>query len=359
MKVLYYSPSFENEKSSGGVVIRKRNLRLLKTLVGEENESISVYISPCSRIQRHTEILRKAVGVNIFPQRDLQLLAPKADIVFIDGTLHGAFSRSFLQKHRIIAFFHNVEYDYFCQEQQPPDRLLNKLKFKSKKTALYHYENRICRYSDHIITLNQRDSDRLKQLYGRGSDLILPTSMDDSYTENSGNPENLTEFQPYLLFIGSDFFGNTEGLFWFCDQCMPAIRAHLIVAGKGMDKYKDLYSPDQISFYGYTDDLAALYRNAAAVVLPIISGCGMKTKTCEAMMYGKVIFGTGEGFEGYQRSEDCILCENSKEFIEKINAYLEEGPRYFSSKNRALYLENYESNVVARKFYDFFSGVRG
>jgi len=36
------------------------------------------------------------------------------------------------------------------------------------------------------------------------------------------------------------------------------------------------------------------------VILPIISGSGMKTKTAEALMYGKSIIGIKEAFEGYK-----------------------------------------------------------
>lgn len=358
MKVLYYSPAFDSEKMSGGVVIRKRNLHLLKKMAGEDNVRVFIDHTPNTRIRGRTEKIKRFTGTALWGDRELYQSIQQADVLFIDGTFLGSFSTPVLRKNKAISFFHNVELDYFCQEKKKPNDILGVLKYRYNRAVFFRYEKRICRYSNTIITLNQRDSDRLKQLYGRGADLILPTSMDDSYTEDPCEAESPTETQPYLLFIGSDFFGNTEGLFRFCDHCMPAIHARLIIAGKGMEKYNNLYHSDQISFYGYTDDLAALYRNAAAVVLPIISGCGMKTKTCEAMMHGKVIFGTRESFEGYQLSEDCILCESSEEFIEKINAYLEYGPRYFSSKNRMLYLENYESSVVARKFYHFFSGVK-
>ena len=137
---------------------------------------------------------------------------------------------------------------------------------------------------------------------------------------------------------------------------MPYINSKLIVVGKGMHKFINKYQSGKISFLGYVDDLSELYRNASAVVLPIISGSGMKTKTCEAMMYGKVIFGTAESFEGYLTTKDCILCDNDKEFVEKINAYLSGEVRYFSHDNRNLFLENYENNVVKKNFINCFAG---
>ena len=92
--------------------------------------------------------------------------------------------------------------------------------------------------------------------------------------------------------------------------------------------------------------LARSVLQTSTFVMPIVSGSGMKTKTCEAMMYGKVIFGTQESFEGYQLSEDCILCEDEVAFINNINTYLESGVRTFSPLNREVYLQNYENAFI-------------
>lgn len=349
MKVLYYSVP-HGEQESGGTVIRKRNLAFLRDLVGEDN-AIFHHLSEFTWRLKITRIIQELTGAELFVDKKLLEELENVDFVFIDGTNRGTFSTSALRKTRVISFFHNVEYDYLCQEMTNHCGIMSMLKNIILKPVVYYFERRVCRYSDTVITLNQRDSDRLKQLYSRKSDLILPTSMEDSYEE--AEPD---DSPPYLLFIGSAFFGNTDGLFWFCEHCMPKIKAPLIVAGKGMEKYKDKYPSDRIRVYGYVDDLAQLYRNAAAVVSPIISGSGMKTKTCEAMMYGKVIFGTPESFEGYLLSNDCIVCESDTEFVEAINAYLDRGDRYFSRENRELFLRNYESSVVARKFKDFFDG---
>ncbi len=350
MKILYYSTQ-QTEHEYGGNVIRKRNLALIKELVGDDNVMIATAFFPNSKISWSLFKIQRILGLELNIEKNLLQDYKDADTLFIDGTCYGSFSTSFLKKRRVISFFHNVEYDYFCQETKGTKGIRRKIKNAHTKLALYCYEKRLNKYADTIITLNKRDSDRLKKLYGKGSDLILPISMADTYMAGDH-----VDSGPYLLFVGSDFFGNTEGLFWFCEHCMPSVNVPLIAAGNGMEKYKDKYETDKIKIYGYVDDLSQLYRNAAAVVLPIISGSGMKTKTCEAMMNGKVIFGTSESFEGYKLSKDCIVCNSSTDFIEKINSYLDEGARYFSQDNRELFLWNYESDVVSKKFRDYFTG---
>ena len=350
--ILFYSCELDN-LDNGGNVIRKRNLELLQKLAGEDEVFFYVRHRPTNWFSKRVKNFQVLTGCECGFDKELLRKVEESDLVFIDGTTEEAFSRRSLRKRKVISFFHNVEYDYFCQQHKKTKGLIKKLKRSFHKHAIFAYERRLVHYSDTVITLNQRDSDRLKKLYGRESDLLLPSSMEDAFRESEFS---VTDKEPYLLFIGSDFFGNTEGLFWFCEKCMSKINASLIVAGKNMDKYEGRFPSDRIRFYGYVDDLSELYRNAAAIVMPIVSGSGMKTKTCEAMMYGKVIFGTQESFEGYQLSEDCILCEDEVAFINNINTYLESGVRTFSPLNREVYLQNYESSVVADKFINYFTG---
>ncbi len=354
MKILYYSFAHEDQ-DYGGNVIRKRNLGLLRKLSGEDEVFFYERHGQKSWFSKEIKNLQVLTGCELGVDKALLGKIRESDLVFIDGTTEAGFSRRSLRMRRVVSFFHNVEYDYYCQQPVTSKGIFSVVKHLYRKLALFVYERRLVRCSDTVITMNQRDSDRLKKLYGRGSDLLLPASMEDVYRENSVSVEDK---EPYLLFVGSDFFGNTEGLFRFCENCMPEINASLIVAGREMEKYEGRFPSDRIRFYGYVDDLSALYENAAAVVMPIISGSGMKTKTCEAMMYGKVIFGTRESFEGYRLSGDCILCEDDAAFIHKINAYLKSGICTFSQANRDVYLQNYETGVVAERFLEYFTGER-
>ncbi len=351
-KVLYYSEDC-GKQAFGGSVTKKRNLDLLKGCVGEDNVKWYVHSRPSTRVKARIYFLQRILGLDLGYDKRFTEEFNDCDIVFFDGSRDGAITGAMLKRKRCIVFFHNVEYVFYQLEKKNNGGFRERLKRSLEKKSIYLYERRLCRNAYKVITLNERDSAELMRLYGRGSDLILPSSMPDTYTAGEANPD-----EPYILFVGCDFFGNTEGLFWFCENCMPEIGCRLIVVGKEMDRYKDRYSSDRISFYGYVDDLSGYYRNAAAMVLPILSGSGMKTKTCEAMMQGKVIFGTKESFEGYELSEDCIVCENGKDFIDKINSYLNGNVRYFSEANRNLYLKNYEAGIVAGKFADFFAEAR-
>ena len=242
---------------------------------------------------------------------------------------------------RVITFFHNVEADYARQEHRGWLR----------RSATYLLERSHVRHSDVIITLNARDSERLKALYGREADFIWPTTFPDRF-----RPDFPYNDDRYILFVGSNFFGNTEGLDWFIRNCLDHVRLPLVVVGAGMDEFGRAYNDERVTFHGFTDSLDEFYYNASAVVLPIVSGSGMKTKTCEALMLGKTIIGTDEAFEGYSGVDEagCIRCNTADEFIAAINSF--EGPK-LNEEVRRLFLGHYCEGQVSRQLKDYLDSI--
>ena len=95
--------------------------------------------------------------------------------------------------------------------------------------------------------------------------------------------------------------------------------------------------------------------NASAVVCPIFSGSGMKTKTIEALRYGKIVFGTNEAFAGiYETADGLFLCNQANEFIiglEKLFDSTEDSK--FNSSSYNLFMENYSFEAFEETLSNF------
>ena len=82
----------------------------------------------------------------------------------------------------------------------------------------------------------------------------------------------------------------------------------------------DLTNTANIEIYSNVPDLNPFFDDADFVVLPILSGSGMKVKTAESLMNGKFIIGTDEAFRGYDITEKVgVICNSAQEFIVAIN----------------------------------------
>ena len=78
-------------------------------------------------------------------------------------------------------------------------------------------------------------------------------------------------------------------------------------------------------------------------------------------MFGKVIFGTEEAFEGYQEEKlpDLILCKEASEFVVKIRKYLENvNEAKFSERNREYFLKYHENTAIENRMIEFLKQNR-
>ncbi|KAF2510786.1 glycosyltransferase family 4 protein [Flavobacterium zhairuonense] len=359
MKILFIS-YFNGQLDSGGGMCSNRNLKSLKTIYGKEN--VLLYsISRTPKKKNESKLLWNLKnisvdifefgfgGLNTFHKKEIVDIINKLKIatVFIDSSLFGILSKKIKVQFptiNVVTFFHNVEYKFFLQEI-----LKKKNYFLFYRILLaYFSEKMACKYSNKIISLNQRDKNELMSLYKRKPDMIIPISMENSYNKT---PSDITNDVKIALFVGSYFFPNVQGIKWFLENVMPKTNIRLIVVGKDMDKLKNEISQeiDNLEIYSSVPNLTEYYEKADFVVLPIFSGGGMKVKTAEALMFGKFLVGTTEAFVGYEISNKVGICCDEEEEMVKIITNLDNSFKY-NEPSKELFLEKYSFDSTINKF---------
>lgn len=349
------------EGVTGGAVVSKRNEQILKNIFTD----VQVYDHIYKNKSRIKLLWQSFFGISLgLTRKSIRNIITTATInkcnfIFLGYSTLGALGKvAKRQKLKVITFFHNVEYNYF-NDRIANSSFFTKIAGMLIKNAIKNNERKAVKYSDKIIVLNKRDSLELKRLYHREADIYIPITFTDAYDEIKAQNNAFISENKKLLFVGSDFFGNTEGLFWFIENCLDSIPAKLIVVGSGMDKYASKYTNKNVVFKGFVDDLAQEYYSADLVVLPILSGSGMKTKTCEALMYGKTIIATKEAFEGYSETifekKVGFVCDKSSDFIEIINRQLKKQKSKLNQYSRKIFKEIYETHKYVQSLEKIIS----
>lgn len=353
-KILYICPKPLNQKA-GGDVVNIRNREILN-LTGNEiscfeiphKKRLSIFISLlngyCAGISHNTieRLLTKLKNGNY-------------NTVFIwsskGGKLASIISKRF-PNVKIITFFHNIETQYCSAQFRTQPTLKNRfIKFVVEKN-----EQQAVKYSNSLIVMNKRDDSLLRDHYGINANMILPLGLTDQFNKSiiDGRFEGISK-KLKLLFLGSAFFANIEGIRWFLDKVLPQLtNIELTIAGKDMTDYfqsfEDPKRNNNVRVSGYIEDLESLYIDSHIVVSPIYSGGGMKTKTAEAMMYGCPIIGTSEAFEGYNMDFARIgaLCNSAEDFITAINRLRisQEELINCSKYSRRVFMERYETHSL-------------
>lgn len=317
MKILYINRDVGIAKN-GAKQVMDRNYRALTYIVGENN--IKKYILPKTNLKNvFTSILYLGnYGMSKRHEAEIidELKSYQPDFVFLESSMFGSLLKKIKNIHgKTIIFAHNVDTELSRQEIKNRKWGIGLIKY----LFVRYNEKKSLKYADRLICLNERDSDGLYSLFGRKADIILPITFPVKLFDvpKSANNSN------YYLFVGSDFFPNVEGIKWFIQNVASYINAEIRVVGKCCynQDIRTLNHPSNVKFIGYADDLDEEYNNAIGVIAPIFKGSGMKTKTIEAMSYGKSIFGTSEAFAGINLDYSLIggLCNTAEEFIKSLN----------------------------------------
>ena len=86
--------------------------------------------------------------------------------------------------------------------------------------------------------------------------------------------------------------------------------------------------------------------------MPIFYGSGMKVKTAEAMMYGRIILASDEALEGYDvgNVNGIYRCNKAEEYIDVIEKiFNKQSIVRFQDDVRQCFLEKYETNKQIKR----------
>lgn len=342
-------------KQDGGTLVSMRNERLLQQLGFETTRFIVPIPSMMTRLKNI--LFRQSYGeTKSLLKKFQQVLNNKYDYIFFDGSIYGGFVKiANRSKQNIISFYHNVEVEYYRQKANQTKSVLDKLMVPYIK----YNEKLATQNSTWIINLNNRDSITLNSIYGRYADLILPTSLPANDLASLYAQYSPTE-DPYLLFVGTNFFANVEGLKRFLYNIAPKVNVKILVAGNINDAFSNLDRRlPNVYFLGKVDNLEQYYIGASAIITPIFTGSGLKTKTVEALSYGKTIIGFEEAFEGIEHTDyasSCIQVTTDSDFISAINK-LNLSNRYNPESER-LFKDKLSDEAQLKKFRFFFDKIR-
>lgn len=366
MRIVYLTTeSLYGKINSGSLMCSYSNFMMLKRI--SEDNLFHIYLdtepqnrnnSVCSFKREENRWKKLALSLTnrryLSGKKEIEIanliLKQRPDLVFYEGPYWSnviSKLKSRLPKTVFVLFMHNVEKFYYenLRRTSVSHEILYRLTCKCEEKSI--------KLADKIICLNSRDGIQMQKEYGRKADMFLPINIEDKYDQRL-IPDKYIE--KTLLFIGTMFPPNYDGVKWFVENVMPELPEYkLVIVGRGFEEVKESLKADNVEVIGSVDNLTDYYMKYPILIMPIFYGAGMKVKTAEAMMYGKSIFATEEALEGYNASniEGIYECNTKEEFISGIKKIFD-NDMYQSVQNsvRQHFLENFETNKLYNKFRD-------
>jgi glycosyltransferase involved in cell wall biosynthesis len=191
---------------------------------------------------------------------------------------------------------------------------------------IHAIEGRMTRSVDRVWACSSEDAAGLVRRYPS----CAPVSVVPNGVDSPGPlpPRAPPDGRPTVLFPGS--FGyppNARAARWLIDHLLPVLRvrgteAHLLLAGSDppselVEATRD--NPD-VHVTGAVEDMGPHFRDATAVVVPLVDGGGTRYKVLEAFAAGTPVVSTAKGIEGIDAvpGRDYLPAESAEEFADAI-----------------------------------------
>jgi glycosyltransferase involved in cell wall biosynthesis len=290
---------------------------------------------------------------NFEKKLELKLTQLDFDIVQLEGLFMATYIPLIRKysKAKIVLRAHNIEYLIWDRHIKMSKSWIQKIYLGIQAKRLRKFEHDIFRSVDAIVPITDADAVYISKLSSSPIHSAITGVDFKKYPKT-----NSTDFNPLSIFhFGSmDWIPNQEAVDWFLEKCWPVIssqapEAKFVIAGRNIPKRFKLLANERIIVRENVPDAAEIYNQFNVMIVPVLSGSGMRIKIVEGMCFGKAIVSTQIGAEGINadHEKNILLHDNSLDFA---NAVI----RLLKNENDRLVLEE-NAYSFARNHFDYLS----
>jgi glycosyltransferase involved in cell wall biosynthesis len=238
-----------------------------------------------------------------------------------------------------------------------------------KKTLLRLATDRLGKFEKHaaarvdgIVALTAEDAQYFESV-SKKPVAEIPVGLLHQPELASGTDNDL----PVLFHLGSmDWLPNCQGIDWFLEKVLPLIKKEfpgvkICLAGKKMPgKYLRLNTAG-LRVEGTVASSVGYMRDKDILIVPLLSGGGMRVKIIEAMACGKTVISTSVGASGIRCRDgrEILIGDTEKTFADQVMRCLRsrEWMEHIGQNAFRLVNEQYHTGVLSQKTRNFFSGL--
>ena len=317
----------------------------IKSLLKGESYNVKRFIS-----SEFTDKLQSVLEHNTF------------DVVQLESLYMAPYIETIRQfsKAKIVFRPHNIEYkiwERLFKNQNNPFKngYLHILTKQLKK-----YEQSVLNKVDLLLPLTGEDAELLTKMGCLKPIMVLPIGV-----ETSKYPLLIPPNKHVVFHLGAmDWMPNYEGIKWFLKRVWPLVeqknnKAELRLAGKGMPDEILKLKRNNVKVEEWIDDVSGYFEAGQIMIVPLLSGSGMRVKIIEGMAMGKAIVTTSIGLEGILAADrrEVLIANEPAEFADRILELLDQPElvKSLGTAARRLVEERYELHFLGKKWKEFIA----
>ena len=298
-----------------------------------------------------------------FEQKLISLLQENTyDVIQLESIFLGNYISTLRKysKAKITIRTHNIEHLIWQRMLSNEPAFLKRKYLAIQTKRLKKFEKEVLQSVDAIIPITEIDKIYFEKWGIHNRFHVSPTGIQLSeYTVNHSG-----ELPNSVFHFGSmDWMPNEEAVWWFVNHVWEKVlekipQAKFYIIGRGMgQKITSLNKPNVI-VVGKIENAQKVYHHYTLMVVPLLSGSGMRIKMIEGMAYGKPIVTTSIGAEGISVTshKNCILADDATAFANAVVETLNDAEKKSTLQKEARkFIEtNFENNTLVKQLVDFY-----
>jgi len=225
---------------------------------------------------------------------------------------------------KIVYRAHNVEHQIWDRVIQQEQRWMQRILFKFLSRQLRKCEAQLFPHIDGYMAISEPDVQFFRTLAPQVKGKVIPFGVDVACYEP--DTHYIPSDKPELFHIGSmNWLPNEEGVRWFLEEVWPMLHENFpditfTLAGRGMPEWLSQLQLPNVQVIGEVNDARKFMLSKDIMVVPLLSGSGVRIKIVEGMALAKTVITTSIGAEGLgvEHSKNILIANTPEEFLTTI-----------------------------------------
>ena len=267
-------------------------------------------------------------------------------------------------KAPIILRAHNIEHEIWERIHDTTRNPFKKWYLSHLTKTLKNYEIEALPKFDGIAAITATDAKELAKYSNYTQVTDIPFGIYPEQYQVSDPDE--WEF-PSLFHIGSmNWMPNEEGIRWFINEVWPMVQekhpgVKLYLAGRQMPGWLKKLNVKNIEVLGEVESATHFINSMGIMIVPLLSGSGIRIKIIEGMAAGKPIVSTTVAAEGIKcdSGKNIMLADSAVEFTNSISGLLKDKQKavQMGVKARKLIEHEYNNDSIIEKLETFYKKI--
>lgn len=293
--------------------------------------------------------------------------APKPDIIQLDWIYMAEYLKTIRKCFPgvpVVLRQHNAEHVIFRRLAENESNIFKRIYLFAQARKMYRYERRMMRKMDYYTTVTDTDLAIFKKMAPSVPGKTIQAGV---HTEHFERPNSMPREKSFLILGSLSWAPYAQSVEWFLDKVWkkfskdnPGVGLYIVGSNPPLPIQKWTGTMG-VHVTGFVEDVLPLLHRCSAMVVPLLSGSGMRIKIVESMAASLPVISTSIGIEGIKAEKDihALVADRPEHLREHMQRILEDSSLHgeLVKNGKDLVKRDYEWHSIAEQCIDVYQSL--